>query len=204
AASRLRLEKLANDTLCDGEARKDVRLEHATNDVDRHLRDGAALADASVAQERVERPAHRFLDVTLVENVQLVDDERVAEAELLDLPPQIGGLRPELSRREHAMSGLRESDGGSPAQTATRSRDQYAFHGLILKCWRFGSVDWLTVVPTRRLSQLRRLARAYRPTRRSLRRAIRRSSGSGLRRRMESNRHSCPRSWERARPACSI
>src|SRR5882672_4146377 len=101
AASRLRLEKLANDALCDGEARKDVRLEHATNDVDRHLRDGAALSNAGVAQERVERPAHRVLDVTLVEHVQLVDDELVAEAELLYLPPQIGGLRPELSRREN-------------------------------------------------------------------------------------------------------
>src|SRR5882672_1624489 len=138
AASRLRLEELANDALCDGEARKDVRLEHATNDVDRHLREGAALSDASVAQERVEGPAHRVRDVAIVENVQLVDDERVAEAELLDLPPQIGRLRPKLSRREHAMSGLRESDGASPAQTATRSRDQYAFHGLIPKCWRFG------------------------------------------------------------------
>ena len=94
-------------------------------------------------RERVERPAHRVLDVRLVEHVQLVDDEPVAEAELLDLPPQIGGLRPKLSRREHAMSGVGESDGGSPAQTATRPRDQYAFQGLILKCWRLGSVDWL-------------------------------------------------------------
>jgi len=85
---------------------------------------------------KCRRPAHRVLDVALVENVQLVDDELVAEAELLGLPPQVGDLRPEFGRREHAMSGLRQSDGGSPTQTATGSRDQYAFHDL-LKCWRF-------------------------------------------------------------------
>jgi hypothetical protein len=64
---------------------KDVCLEHATDDVDRHLREGTTLSDAGAAQEGVERQAHRTLHVTLVEHVQLVDDNLFAEAVYDDL-----------------------------------------------------------------------------------------------------------------------
>src|SRR6266550_1641218 len=97
--------------LCDIKAGKDVCLECATNEVDGDLRDRTALSGRGITDKSVEWPAERFFDVALVEHIQLVDRECVAEPKFIGLSSQICGLRPDVGCCKYAMPSPGESDG---------------------------------------------------------------------------------------------
>ena len=122
------IDERADRVLHQFQVREHVGLERAAHEINRNLRHRPAFAESGVADERVEVPGHRSLDVTEVEHVELVDLDSVRKPELGDFTAQVAHLRPDLRRREDLVAGLGKPDCRTPAKARAGACDQDPLH----------------------------------------------------------------------------